>query len=243
MDFFYTVLWVTIYKTIALLKNSPLPRKAKAEIDNLEINYWLKRFLKHFQDGKNVREQTESEITVLTGNKSNLQMYAVRDVISNDTTPNKQYTNLLLNDLQNRYNIYSQEQVLFLQKYLNNYTDALNTITTLRNLTANLSTYQAENINNWLDIEQLQINIALAVQAKREKLKEESFTTQNQNNSEFPLRKGGLRGIDVSIYDIFGKEVIRTLLFDNKTTINISTLQSGIYIIKVGNEVAKFVKE
>jgi len=114
-------------------------------------------------------------------------MYAVRDVISNDTTPNKQYTNLLLNDLQNRYNIYSQEQVLFLQKYLNNYTDALNTITTLRNLTANLSTYQAENINNWLDIEQLQINIALADSAYKDSIiinNADMLMPLAQNNSQ-----------------------------------------------------------
>jgi hypothetical protein len=46
----------------------------------------------------------------------------------------------------------------------------------------------------------------------------------------------------VFIYDVFGKEVGRTFLFDNKATINVEHLAKGIYFIKIGNITKKFVK-
>jgi hypothetical protein len=82
------------------------------------------------------------------------------------------------------------------------------------------------------------IDPALAMRVESEKLKVESI--ENAKHLEGALH---LTKIEVIIYDIFGREVSRTFLFDNNTTIDVSNLQKGIYFIKLGKQVAKFVKE
>ncbi len=46
-------------------------------------------------------------------------------------------------------------------------------------------------------------------------------------------------GAQVTIYDASGKDVITT----NGSNINVSGLRSGMYILKAGNQIVKFVKQ
>ena len=46
-----------------------------------------------------------------------------------------------------------------------------------------------------------------------------------------------------SIKNILGETLITGILSGDKTIINIGNLSKGIYIIKVGSEVRKFIKE
>jgi len=57
-----------------------------------------------------------------------------------------------------------------------------------------------------------------------------------------------IRNGEVKIYDLVGKEVLKQKLTDIKTTVNTSTLENGIYVLKVvsseGNMfVGKVVKQ
>jgi hypothetical protein len=46
-------------------------------------------------------------------------------------------------------------------------------------------------------------------------------------------------GAQVTIYDASGKDVITT----NGSNINVSGLRPGMYILKAGNQIVKFVKQ
>ena len=50
---------------------------------------------------------------------------------------------------------------------------------------------------------------------------------------------------NIIIYDIFGKQILsyKTKLINNSTKINISSLQSGIYFLKINEHVTKFIKK
>ncbi|MBX3164060.1 MAG: T9SS type A sorting domain-containing protein [Bacteroidetes bacterium] len=64
--------------------------------------------------------------------------------------------------------------------------------------------------------------------------------TNEMLNVESPLSpKGGT----IKIIDVLGKTVCNKQLVNQKTQINVSELQKGIYFIKIGNTVSKFVKE
>ena len=54
-----------VAKTIALAANSPLPEKAKAEIENLDVSEDLKAYLQAQQNGVSKREQAERNIRQL----------------------------------------------------------------------------------------------------------------------------------------------------------------------------------
>ena len=82
------------------------------------------------------------------------------------------------------------------------------------------------------------IDPALAMRVESEKLKVESIENAKHLEGAMHLTK-----IEVIIYDIFGREVSRTFLFDNNITIDVSNLQKGVYFVQVGENVAKFVKE
>jgi len=108
-----------------------------------------------------------------------------------------------------------------------------------------LCTYAA--LNGEINI----FSIEPAFRVESEKLKVES-TAQNTKQGEFPLGEGGLRGIDpsidITIYDIYGRKISNYNCHPEQSegsvvTINISNLQNGIYFIKAGSEVAKFIKE
>lgn len=45
------------------------------------------------------------------------------------------------------------------------------------------------------------------------------------------------------IFDMLGQSMLKGILKDEKTTIDISSLSSGIYFVRVNNESKKFVKE
>jgi hypothetical protein len=51
----------------------------------------------------------------------------------------------------------------------------------------------------------------------------------------------------ITIYDIYGREVKQLKYFiasnSEAISINVSNLQSGIYLVKIGTQTAKFVKE
>jgi hypothetical protein len=56
-------------------------------------------------------------------------------------------------------------------------------------------------------------------------------------------KRTGIR--EIEIYDLFGRRVLKSEVGSQRTemTINISKLSPGIYFLKAGNEVRKFVKE
>ena len=77
-------------------------------------------------------------------------------------------------------------------------------------------------------------------------------TQRHYERSSLSRESGGYRGIDnelVTIYDIFGRLVKTNVVCHSEQseesvyTINVSQLQNGVYFVKVGNSVAKFVKE
>ena len=96
-----------------------------------------------------------------------------------------------------------------------------------------------EVIKGKVDIFSIDPALAVQVQVKREKLKAKSRSVQENNFSLYKLDEL------VTIYDIFGR-VVKQFNPENigtKFKIQVADLQSGIYIIKVRSEVAKFVKE
>ena len=60
--------------------------------------------------------------------------------------------------------------------------------------------------------------------------------------------KGDMHLQNIIIYDVYGRKVSRTFVFDNNKqesssyTIDISTLQKGIYFIKIESITKKFIK-
>ncbi len=96
-----------------------------------------------------------------------------------------------------------------------------------------------EVINGKVDI--FSIDPAFAMQVKNE-----NFNTKNTSKRS-RLAKND-KAIDISnkiltIYNIFGTEISKTNMQRDKATINVSNLQKGVYIIKLGEYSAKFVKE
>jgi hypothetical protein len=69
------------------------------------------------------------------------------------------------------------------------------------------------------------------------------FPNPAKDNLQITINNTKSNKITVFVYDIFGQEVSSTLLFDNKATIDVSHLQSGVYFIKINNKVSKFIKE
>ncbi len=91
---------------------------------------------------------------------------------------------------------------------------------------------------------------------------DDSFTTEDMGNvtisfssitsikdiSAFQMNKivgdnleieGLAEGTEVSIYDISGKQIFAT----KSSSINVSGLKSGVYVLKAGNQIVKFVKK
>ena len=75
-----------------------------------------------------------------------------------------------------------------------------------------------------------------------------SSPTSIQNVETFQLNKavgdnleinGLVEGTQVQVFDATGKQVIVT----NDTTINVSSLKPGMYILKAGNQIVKFAKK
>jgi len=65
-----------------------------------------------------------------------------------------------------------------------------------------------------------------------------------KNNVQITMNNLQLsKNTSVFIYDVFGHEVGRVFLLDNKATINVEHLPKGIYFVRVGSAVGKFVKE
>ncbi len=48
---------------------------------------------------------------------------------------------------------------------------------------------------------------------------------------------------EANVFDVSGKLVLNIIASKTKQSIDISTLQNGIYFIKVGTQVQKFIKE
>ena len=46
----------------------------------------------------------------------------------------------------------------------------------------------------------------------------------------------------VSIYTVLGKQVFNTLVSENLVELNLTTLKSGVYIVKISNEISKKIK-
>jgi hypothetical protein len=81
------------------------------------------------------------------------------------------------------------------------------------------------------------IDPALAMQVESRKLQVKSETKSEP-------RYSGLQDYqDVVIYDIFGRVAKQLVMNNEQLEINVSDLQSGVYFVKVGDSVAKFVKE
>lgn len=75
-----------------------------------------------------------------------------------------------------------------------------------------------------------------------------SSPTSIKNVEAFQLNKavgdnleinGLVEGTQVQVFDATGKQVIVT----NDTTINVSSLKPGMYILKAGNQIVKFAKK
>lgn len=75
-----------------------------------------------------------------------------------------------------------------------------------------------------------------------------SSTTSIKDISAFQMNKivgdnleieGLAEGTEVSIYDISGKQIFAT----KSSNINVSGLKSGVYVLKAGNQIVKFVKK
>ena len=63
--FMFNPLRRPIAKTLVLLANSPLPVAVRYRIDETNLGYWFRRYLKQFQTGTNPREAKEMEIADL----------------------------------------------------------------------------------------------------------------------------------------------------------------------------------
>jgi hypothetical protein len=181
-----------------------LPNEAKQEIENTELNEGLQNYLEHFQNGESPREKLEKEINLIESRKNRLISYAVKDVLLNDTTG--EYATALIQNLRNRNSLYAQEQVLKLHNFMSNYNEALTTIGTIRSLASNLEAEKAENINNWLDLEEIAISIELADSTEKDSivLANVNFLTnlaednnqKGQIKAQLMLEKAGIAEFD-----------------------------------------------
>ncbi|MDT3737934.1 MAG: T9SS type A sorting domain-containing protein [Candidatus Kapabacteria bacterium] len=66
----------------------------------------------------------------------------------------------------------------------------------------------------------------------------------SQNNDELIIRLTEFGNINqVEIYDLLGICQIRAQINESETSIDISKLTSGVYIVRVGNQFSKFIRE
>jgi len=70
------------------------------------------------------------------------------------------------------------------------------------------------------------------------------FIYPNPTNSEFRIYNSKFRitNSEFRIYDITGKKLMKQILTDETTTVNISHLLSGIYFLKIDNQTFKIIK-
>jgi len=87
------------------------------------------------------------------------------------------------------------------------------------------------------------ITVETATTIDNTKLLPKLLIYPNPNNGIFTLELNNNKKTDIYIIDITGKIVNKFETSDYKTTINTQNLQSGVYYIKVDNNVVKFVKE
>jgi len=82
-------------------------------------------------------------------------------------------------------------------------------------------------------------------------INESDFTNNNSfniypnpatNNLQITISNNQFNKKNIVIYDIYGQEVNRVLLLNNKATIDISNLPKAIYFVKIGGVSKKFVK-
>ena len=54
--------------------------------------------------------------------------------------------------------------------------------------------------------------------------------------------EGVVAGVPVFIYDTTGKMILRTIATEGMTILDISSLKRGIYLLKTGKQIIKFIK-
>jgi hypothetical protein len=73
------------------------------------------------------------------------------------------------------------------------------------------------------------------------------YPNPTKNNLQITIGNELFIENDVFIYDIYGRTVLKQICHaersDASVSIDVSNLQNGVYFVKVGNAVAKFVKE
>jgi len=71
----------------------------------------------------------------------------------------------------------------------------------------------------------------------------ELYPNPAKNNVQLVMSNAQLsKNTNVFIYDVFGHEVGRTFLLDNKATINVEHLPRGVYFVRIGSVTKTFVK-
>ncbi len=59
---------------------------------------------------------------------------------------------------------------------------------------------------------------------------------------EISIDDANVQGLDLQVYDMLGKLIIQQSITDQTTQLNIKNLEKGVYILKVGNNTQRFVK-
>ncbi len=59
---------------------------------------------------------------------------------------------------------------------------------------------------------------------------------------EISIDDANIKGLELQVYDVLGKLIIQQAITDQTTQLNIKNLEKGVYILKVGNNTQRFVK-